>query len=112
MIADIQEVKVTHSKALKFNPNPNPYNLEDYIIFDKAMKLALRRSVQLNATKQKLIGQQNGLCVHCGQMFDLNSEQVELDHIIPKAEGGTDKLKNLVVLHKECHQQKTSWERK
>lgn len=112
LIADIQEIKVTHNKTLSFNPSPNPYNPQDYIKMDKAMKSALKRSVELNATKQKLIGQQKGLCVHCGQMFDLNNEKVELDHIIPKAEGGTNKLKNLVVLHKECHQQKTSWERK
>lgn len=112
LIADIQEIKVSHSNALKFNPSPNPYNPEDYNIMDKAIKLALKRSVQLNAMKQKLIVQQEGLCVRRGQVFDLSNEQVEIDHIIPKAEGGTNKLKNLVVLHKECHQQKTSWERK
>jgi RNA-directed DNA polymerase len=45
-------------------------------------------------------------------LFELELEALEIDHILPKADGGTDKWKNLVILHKECHQKKTSWERK
>jgi RNA-directed DNA polymerase len=37
---------------------------------------------------------------------------VEIDHIIEKADGGTDKKKNLQVIHKTCHDQKTAWARK
>jgi len=33
---------------------------------------------------------------------------VEIDHIIEKADGGTDKKKNLQVIHKTCHDQKNS----
>ena len=112
LVADIQEIKVSHTKALSFKPSPNPYNPDDYGVMNQAMKLALKRSVLLNATKQKLIGIQKGLCFKCGQLLDPNLEQVELDHIVPKAEGGKDIIKNYMLLHKECHQQKTSWERK
>jgi 5-methylcytosine-specific restriction endonuclease McrA len=112
LIADIQEVKVSHSNALKFEPSPNPYNPDDYEAMDKAIRLDLKKSVRLNAMKQKLVIKQQGRCVKCGELFELEKEEIEMDHIVPKADGGTDKLKNLVVLHKECHQKKTSWERK
>jgi len=112
LIADIQEVLVKRENTPKMDPSPNPYNPDDYPLTDKSMKLSLKKSTRLNAMKQKLLTLQEGICTHCGQFFDLEVEAVEIDHIIPKAEGGTSKLKNLVLLHKECHQQKTSWERK
>ena len=35
----------------------------------------------------------------------------EVDHIIPKAEGGKDDYKNLQLLHRHCHHQKTAEDR-
>jgi len=34
----------------------------------------------------------------------------EVDHIIPKAKGGTDALDNLQAINKECHKKKTARE--
>jgi 5-methylcytosine-specific restriction enzyme A len=31
----------------------------------------------------------------------------EVDHIVPKAKGGTDHLSNLQAIHPECHKRKT-----
>jgi 5-methylcytosine-specific restriction endonuclease McrA len=58
---------------------------------DKAMRLSLKKSVKLNAAKQKLVTEQRGICVACGQLFELELEALEIDHILPKADGGTDK---------------------
>lgn len=47
-------------------------------------------------------------CRHCGQVFD--SKDLECDHIINTAQGGTDDLQNLQTLCKPCHQTKTNLE--
>jgi len=44
-------------------------------------------------------------------MLTLN-EKIEVDHIIPKAEGGEDTLKNKRAIHQLCHQIKTAEERR
>lgn len=53
----------------------------------------------------------NGLC----QCQTCKSNQrikqaTEVDHIIPKAGGGTDELSNLQAINKECHKIKTARE--
>lgn len=57
--------------------------------------------------KLKLLKFQNGKCPHCGLFFS-STDVVEIDHKIPLALGGVDKLENLQLLHGHCHHQKTS----
>lgn len=97
---------------MAFNPSPNPYKPEDYPKFDKKRKRQIKKDVRLNKLKHKLLVLQDGNCIKCGQLLDLNTEQVELDHIIPKVDGGENSMRNMALLHKECHLQKTNWERK
>merc|ERR1712014_19136 len=52
-IADIQEVLVKRENTPRMDPSPNPYNPDDYPLTDKSMKLSLKKSTRLNATKQK-----------------------------------------------------------
>ena len=54
-----------------------------------------------------LMKRQKGKCTHCGLYFK-DEDVVEVDHIIPKAEGGKDHYKNLQLLHRHCHHQKTA----
>jgi 5-methylcytosine-specific restriction endonuclease McrA len=79
---------------------------------DKAMKRAILKDQRLSKLKLRLLAKQNGLCVKCGEPINLEEEASERDHIIPKMEGGKDTFKNTVILHKVCHEKKTSWERK
>ena len=37
----------------------------------------------------------------------LNGEDLEVHYIFPKKDGVSDKFKNLVLLHKDCHKQVT-----
>jgi len=55
---------------------------------------------------------QDGICIICGQVINLNEEAVERDHIIPTSEGGKDTIKNIAVIHKLCHQSKTVRQKK
>jgi 5-methylcytosine-specific restriction endonuclease McrA len=45
-------------------------------------------------------------CNHCKELFKHDSV-TEIDHIVPKACGGTNEAKNLQVLHRHCHDIKT-----
>ena len=54
-----------------------------------------------------LLKKQKGKCTHCGLYF--RSEDVlETDHITPKSLGGKDCYDNLQMLHKHCHDVKTT----
>lgn len=57
--------------------------------------------------KAKLLKQQKGKCPWCGLNFQ-DWDVIEEDHIIPRAIGGKDEYKNLQLLHRHCHDEKTA----
>jgi RNA-directed DNA polymerase len=55
-----------------------------------------------------LLVRQEQSCPLCKRTFtEFDSTSWEVDHILPKSQGGKDEYKNLQLLHKECHLQKT-----
>ncbi|WP_317112637.1 HNH endonuclease signature motif containing protein [Chroococcidiopsis sp. SAG 2025] len=48
---------------------------------------------------------QSGKCNWCKQFF-LAGDKLEIDHIIPKAQGAKDVYRNLQLLHQHCHDTK------
>ena len=54
----------------------------------------------------KLVKRQKGRCNHCGQHFH-SEDQIEVDHIVPKSQGGKDTYNNLQARHRHCHDVKT-----
>jgi RNA-directed DNA polymerase len=54
-----------------------------------------------------LLKMQKGKCAHCGMYFK-DGDLLEVDHKIPKSKGGKDEYKNLQILHRHCHDQKTA----
>ncbi|NEP48655.1 MAG: restriction endonuclease [Moorea sp. SIO3C2] len=57
---------------------------------------------ELNSTKGKLFKRQKGKCAHCNLSFR-SEDLLETHHIVPRSLGGSDKLKNLELLHLHCH---------
>jgi RNA-directed DNA polymerase len=57
--------------------------------------------------KAKLLRQQKGKCPWCGLRFQ-EWDVMEIDHNIPRALGGKDEWKNLQLLHRHCHDEKTA----
>ena len=55
----------------------------------------------------RLLKRQQGKCRECGQYF-MDGDRMEVDHILPKAIGGSDMIYNLQLLHRHCHDMKTS----
>ncbi|NEQ86243.1 MAG: group II intron reverse transcriptase/maturase [Moorea sp. SIO2I5] len=60
---------------------------------------------EMSSQKGKLLNRQKGKCAHCGLMFR-DGDSLETHHIIPRAQGGNDQLKNLELLHLHCHDAK------
>jgi RNA-directed DNA polymerase len=57
-------------------------------------------------TQRKLLKVQKGKCNWCDNPIILN-EFVEIDHIIPTSQSRKNNYKNLQLLHKQCHMEKT-----
>jgi RNA-directed DNA polymerase len=54
-----------------------------------------------------MLKQQKGKCLACKLSFQ-NWDVWEVDHKIPRANGGKDEYKNLQLLHRHCHDEKTA----
>ena len=64
---------------------------------------SLTSSWNVSDIKEMLYEKQNGLCALCRHDVDLLQS---LDHRLPLARGGTDELKNLQLVHRDCNQKK------
>jgi RNA-directed DNA polymerase len=58
----------------------------------------------ISPSKAKLLKRQGGKCAYCNQMFKAE-DLMESHHVKFKAKGGKDEYKNLVVMHRHCHDQ-------
>ncbi len=66
---------------------------------DLSRKWRNRRAVIISAkVRRKLLA---GFCVHCG-----SREKLTIDHIVPVAQGGTDRKDNLQALCRSCNAKK------
>ena len=57
----------------------------------------------------KLIKRQEGKCPYC-ELYFKDTDIVEVDHIVPKSLGGKDTYNNLQLLHRHCHDTKTTYD--
>lgn len=67
----------------------------------------LGRHPELSAKWAILLKRQGGRCSWCGLYFKHGEDVMEVDHIIPKSQGGDGKIGNLQLLHGHCHDVKT-----
>ncbi|WP_330203129.1 group II intron reverse transcriptase/maturase [Cyanobacterium sp. Dongsha4] len=94
--------KTEIKRHTKVKGEASPYN-GDWIYWSS------RRGEYPDVTKRMatLLKVQKGKCKHCGLSFK-DGDLLEIDHIIPKSQGGKDIYKNLQVLHRHCHDEKTN----
>ncbi|HAJ61391.1 MAG TPA: group II intron reverse transcriptase/maturase, partial [Cyanobacteria bacterium UBA8543] len=59
----------------------------------------------------ELLRKQKGKCNGCGLHFR-EDDLLEIDHILPTAQGGKDVTSNRQLLHRHCHDEKTARERR
>jgi RNA-directed DNA polymerase len=60
----------------------------------------------LSPNRLFLLKRQKGKCALCGSYF-FPSDGTQIDHIIPRKDGGSDRYSNLQLLHIHCHQNKS-----
>lgn len=84
----------------------NPYDPINYDYFRSRVVNKSRHSILLGRVRSQLLKKQKGACPVCDGRL-LNWEEMEVHHVTPRKQGGSDKLKNLRLLHKTCHRQIT-----
>ncbi|MFB2979053.1 group II intron reverse transcriptase/maturase [Microseira sp. BLCC-F43] len=67
----------------------------------------LGKHPEISNRTAKLLKSQKGKCAHCGLYFK-DGDLMETDHKISKAKGGKDRVDNLQLLHRHCHDNKTA----
>ncbi len=65
------------------------------------------KNPEMPSKVSKLLKMQEGKCTHCGLFFREN-DVMEVDHRIPKSQGGRDSYDNWQLLHRHCHDSKTA----
>ena len=90
--AIVRHVKVRHTRS--------PYD-GDWLYWSSR----LGRHPGVPAGVARLLKKQRGKCPWCG-LFFRHGDEWNVDHIVPKSQGGTDAKDNLQLLHRHCHLRK------
>jgi RNA-directed DNA polymerase len=100
---DIAGVAIKRHLQVKSEANPYDPLWEEY--FDQRLGLKWLDSTLYNRNKLiRLWREQQGICPNCQEKITKESGW-NLHHLIFRVNGGSDKLKNLVLLHPNCHRQ-------
>jgi RNA-directed DNA polymerase len=92
----------TNIGYIKVKGDSSPYN-GDLIYWSSRMG----KNPLVSKRTATLLKRQKGICPYCGLHFQ-DGDTIELDHIIPKSLGGKNEYKNWQLLHRHCHDSKTS----
>ena len=95
---------VQSAQHVKIKGNASPYDGNHLYWVERTEKYS-----GFNNRISKLIRIQKGCCNWCKESFT-PMDYIEVDHIIPRSKGGSDRYKNLQALHKHCHIQKSRLE--
>jgi hypothetical protein len=67
----------------------------------------MKTAISSNELVQRLLAQQDGKCFICQKEIDLQTDSVEVDHIIPRARGGKDDDNKDAATHEWCNRTKS-----
>jgi RNA-directed DNA polymerase len=88
----------------KIKGEANPYDPQWEQYFEDRLGLTMKESFRGRKRLLYLWYAQDGKCPNCSERITRETGW-NLHHILPKAQGGADSLKNLVLLHPNCHRQ-------
>lgn len=102
ILYQIASTPIERHIKIKGDASPDDSSLKEY--WNKRHQ-KLGKTYFNKGTKLYTIAEnQNWKCPECGESL-CNGEEIEIHHIAPVAEGGTDDVENLQHLHKPCHKQ-------
>ena len=93
-------------RHIKVKGNKSPFDGDLYYWATRKGK-----NPEMSSSKAKMLKRQKGKCSYCNLYFK-DEDILETDHIIPKSQNGKDEYKNLQLLHRHCHDIKTTIESK
>jgi len=96
------EFACSSTDYVKVKGDKSPYD-GDTVYWSKRLGI----HPQMPNRKAKLLKLQKGICPWCGLSFQ-EWDVLEVDHKIPRALSGKDEYKNLQLLHRHCHDEKTA----
>jgi len=59
----------------------------------------------------QVIARDGGVCQLCGGLVQGCDRDAHIDHIVEKADGGSDALENLRLVHRSCHSRRHAADR-
>ena len=83
----------------------NPYDPQWELYFERRTERKMKDRLWGRRKHLSLYKRQEGKCPHCNQPLKDDETGWNIHHVIPKVEGGSDTLGNLVLLHPNCHRQ-------
>ena len=111
VFAETQEGKITYTlklhsdtkiiRHIKVRGNKSSYD-GDFTYWSNRLRKYPLTSKRVGT----LLKKQQGKCNLCKLTFT-SQDILEIDHITPKSQGGTENYKNLQLLHRHCHDTKT-----
>ena len=60
-------------------------------------------SKRLGRVARQIKARDNGRCVYCGRTAEESGTHLQLDHLLPRVDGGADVAENLVVACRDCN---------
>ena len=102
-LLQLQDIKIDRHILIRHGASPD--NPDERQYWEKRAK----RSTELLPTvrHERLATTQGGECPECqGTLY--GDEKLEIHHRIPKSRGGSNRLDNLQLVHRTCHEQLTS----
>ena len=91
-------------RHIKIQANANPYDPKYEQYFEKRLQVKMTKGRVGKTKLARLWVQQKGICSVCKTRID-NVENINIHHILEKAQGGKDINSNLIILHPNCHRQ-------
>ena len=97
-----QHSETTITRHIKVQGNRSPYD-GDWIYWSTR----LGKHPEARKEVSRLLKQQKGKCSLC-RLYFKDGDLLEIDHIIPRSQGGKNEYKNFQLLHRHCHDIKTA----
>lgn len=95
---------VSSRKHVKVKSTESPYNPDSGIYWNNRMD----KYSPFSSGTRYLLKVQRGKCTLCGEKFVMqDAVDWEIDHKVPRNEGGPNSYSNLQLVHKMCHIKKT-----
>jgi len=102
-VLDADKLEEEIQKLVLDDDVTNKKGIYPYILTSSEKHLSIRAFT--DAMKIKVYEKQKGICVKCGEHFEIN--QMEADHITPWHEGGKTIEENCQLLCKTCNRKKS-----